>query len=66
MIREIKTINMVTRKINNENVNVPIVELRGLSTDTPPTNVGGGSSFYTIDTKKLYLFNEVNNQWVEQ
>lgn len=42
-----------------------VVELRGLSTDTKPTNVGNGSVFIEIDTGTVYMFDAQNKQWNE-
>ena len=41
------------------------VELRGLSTDTKPTDVGNGSVFIEIDTGTIYMFDAVSKQWKE-
>ena len=42
------------------------VELRGLSTDTKPTeDVENGTIFIEIDTGKIYMFDLENEQWVE-
>jgi len=46
------------------------LELRGLSTDTKPTTIGGktisnGTSFIEIDTGKLYIFDKENEEWNE-
>lgn len=41
-------------------------DMYGLSTDTKPVDVCNGSSFYEMDTKKMYLFDEENKQWLEQ
>ena len=46
------------------------VELRGLSTDTKPTEIGtnkidNGSTFIEIDTGKVYLFDLENELWKE-
>lgn len=43
-------------------------ELRGLSTDTKPTEIGNkeianGSVFIEIDTQKLYFFDETSKEW---
>lgn len=38
----------------------------GLSTDTKPTNVTNASTFYEMDTQKVYLFDETNKVWLEQ
>jgi hypothetical protein len=49
-----------------------VLELRGLSTDEKPTEtisgygVANGSTFYEIDTGKLYMFNGTSSAWVEQ
>lgn len=45
------------------------LELRGLSTDTKPTDyfagyaVRNGSIFVEIDTAKLYMFDEEHSEW---
>lgn len=46
------------------------VELRGLSTDTKPTEVANkkvdnGSVYIEIDTGKVYLYDLENEQWKE-
>ena len=42
-------------------------ELKGLSTDKKPIkDIPNGSSFYEMDTKKVYMFDEQNNKWLEQ
>jgi hypothetical protein len=38
----------------------------GLSTDEKPINVANASVFYEMDTKKLFLFDEQNQVWLEQ
>lgn len=45
-------------------------ELRGLSTDTKPTEINGytignGSVFIEIDTQKLFFFDESSQTWKE-
>lgn len=43
------------------------MEYIGLSTDEKPVeNVTNASAFYEMDTKKLYLFDAQNQQWLEQ
>lgn len=42
-----------------------VVELRGLSTDTKPTDVGNGSIYIEIDTGTIYMFDAQNKQWKE-
>jgi len=41
------------------------VELRGLSTDEKPVNVGNGSIYIEIDTGKILMFDAENKQWKE-
>ena len=42
------------------------VEMRGLSTDTKPTeNVNNGATYIEIDTGKIYMFDKENSQWKE-
>jgi hypothetical protein len=43
-------------------------ELRGLSTDTKPTEIDGktianGSVFVEIDTQKIFFFDETSKEW---
>lgn len=43
-------------------------ELRGLSTDTKPTEIGNktignGSVFIEIDTQNVSIYNEASQQW---
>lgn len=41
-------------------------DLYGLSTDTKPTDVTNASTFYEMDTQKLFMFDEQNHKWLEQ
>ena len=48
------------------NVNQTTYDLRGLSTDNKPTeHIGNGSTFFEIDTGKVYIFDQANMTWVE-
>ena len=38
----------------------------GLSTDPKPTNVSNASSFYEMDTQKLFMYDAQNKVWLEQ
>jgi len=38
----------------------------GLSTDIKPKDVPNTSSFYEMDTKKMYLYDAENAAWREQ
>ena len=50
---------------------VPILELRGKSTDTKPTDmicgykVGNGSTFFEIDTGEVFVFDGEALSWVK-
>lgn len=44
------------------------VDLRGLSTDTKPTElngkaIGNGSSYIEIDTQKIFFYDLENEEW---
>ena len=46
------------------------MELRGLSTDTKPTEIGGkevgnGSIFIEIDTGKISMYDKESQEWKE-
>ena len=58
---------MVTvNKIGGHN-NLKQAELYDLSTDEKPIdNIPNASSFYEMDTKKIYLFDKQNKRWIEQ
>ena len=51
------------KSIGNSN---KVLDMYGLSTDTKPTDVGNASSFYEMDTKKLFMFDAQNGVWLEQ
>ena len=55
---------MVTTIIHRDDYN-KTYDLRGLSTDTKPTNVPNGSTFIEMNTGKGYLFDEDNSTWHE-
>jgi hypothetical protein len=57
---------MITIKSENHVYGMTPSELYGLSTDTKPTDVNNASVFYEMDTKKMFLFDEQNNVWLEQ
>ncbi len=49
------------------NGGVSIRDYRGMSADEKPVNgVPNGSSFYEMDTKALYLFDEGSKTWILQ
>lgn len=41
-------------------------DMYGLSTDAKPKNVSNASTFYEMDTKKLFMFDAQNRVWLEQ
>lgn len=43
-----------------------VCDMYGLSTDTKPVDVGNASTFYEMDTKKLFMFDAENGVWLEQ
>jgi hypothetical protein len=45
--------------INKDN-HTNIQELNGLSTDTKPIDVGGGSTFWELDTSKGWTYDSQN------
>lgn len=63
-------ITIYEHKYSTDKDNTMKVELRGLSTDTKPTTLGGktienGSVFIEIDTGKMYMYDLENEQWKE-
>lgn len=52
---------MITR-----NADYSIQHLRGLSTDTKPTDVPNGSEFREMDTDKDFMYDEASGDWKEQ
>lgn len=64
------TIYDISKNIIKPDETVIYAELRGLSTDEKPTEVGdktigNGSVFIEIDTGKLYFYDKENEQWKE-
>lgn len=53
-------------KMGGQN-NIYSAELKGLSTDTKPTDgIPNGSTFYEINTQDVYMFDEENQTWIKQ
>jgi len=52
---------MITR-----NTDYSIQRLRGLSTDTKPTDVPNGSEYREMDTGKKFLYSAAGTEWIEQ
>lgn len=58
---------MVTITRVGGQINDNTTDMKGLSTDTKPIDgINNGSSFYEMDTKKVFLFDEQNQKWIEQ
>lgn len=45
---------------------IKLIEARGLSTDTKPSNWDNGSVFYEMDTHKVFMYDATNSIWEEQ
>ena len=56
---------MITECGNFSATNAPR-DFIGLSTDAKPTGVPNTSSFYEMDTKKLYLYDAQHAVWLAQ
>ena len=64
------TIQKIENKRTVDGEEAVNTELRGLSTDTKPTEVAGkkvdnGSLFIEIDTGKIFFYDLENEQWKE-
>ncbi|MBQ0036826.1 MAG: hypothetical protein KBT35_07920 [Firmicutes bacterium] len=63
---------MVTLNKYSDRPNREYLELYGLSTDEKPIGkfensfIGNASSFYEMDTRKAFLYDEENNEWLPQ
>lgn len=63
------TIYDIKRNDLKEDKSYILCELRGLSTDTKPTQiendiVENGSTFIEIDTQDVYIYDGENEEWV--
>lgn len=60
---------MVTCNKNFDRPNRSWIELYGLSTDEKPIEklenifIGNASTFYEMDTKKSFMYDEENHKW---
>ena len=60
---------MITYTGNSKTETNSRYDFEGLSTDTKPTiadfpKMQNGSSFFEMDTKKIYFYNADSDQWV--
>ena len=62
---------MITLNKYGDKCNRVYLELYGLSTDEKPIEkfendfIGNGSTLYTMDDKKAYIYSEENHTWYE-
>lgn len=62
---------MVTCSKYGDRPNRMWMELYGLSTDEKPIGkmgtigIGNSSTFYEMDTKKAYIYDEENHRWLD-
>ena len=55
---------MVSYTVNG---GVAIRDYRGMSSDEKPVkNVPNGSTFYEMDTQKVFMFDAAQKEWIEQ
>ena len=67
MITKIVKINGDDFRCSADGNTCRLVEYYGKSTDTKPVDgVNNADVFYEMDTKKLFLFDAENQQWLEQ
>lgn len=57
------TISKKTTIYKTDGTSKPYVEGACLSTDTKPTGMANGSSLTEMDTRKIYFYDEENEQW---
>lgn len=62
---------MITLNKYADKTNRAWLELYGLSTDEKPirkfenTFIGNASTYYEMDTKKSYIYDEENHRWLD-
>lgn len=63
---------MITLEQRGQKQNWNTLKLFGKSTDTKPTHevkgekIGNASTFYEMDTKKLFMYDEETHDWIPQ
>ena len=71
-IKKVREIRMITLNKYGDRCNRVYLELYGLSTDEKPiekfenTFIGNASTYYCMDTKQCFLYDEENHRWLEQ
>lgn len=63
-------VSIYSKKVDIQDETINMLELRGLSTDTKPTSIGGnevgnGSVYIEIDTQKVYFYDADSQTWKE-
>lgn len=54
----------ISRLKRGARIDNPVDEFQGLSTDTKPTYAPNGSSFFEMDTFKIYFFDKDSGTWI--
>ena len=69
--KESEELKMITLNKYGDKCNRIFLELYGLSTDTKPIEkfenvfIGNASTFYCMDTKEAFIYDEENHKWWE-
>lgn len=69
--KESEELKMITLNKYGDKCNRVYLELYGLSTDTKPIEkfenvfIGNASTYYEMDSKKLFIYDEENHKWFE-
>ena len=70
-LKESEELKMITLNKYGDKCNRVYLELYGLSTDTKPIEkfenvfIGNASTYYEMDTKKAFIYDEENHKWWE-
>ena len=71
ILKESEDLNMITLNKYSDRPNRSYMELYGLSTDEKPikkfenTFIGNASTFYCMDSKEAFIYDEENHKWHE-
>ena len=59
---------IINSRFLNDGSGKKYYEFSGISTDDKPdmSNISTGSLFHEVDTTKIYAYNEVSGEWIEQ
>ena len=70
-LKESEELKMITLNKYGDKCNRVYLELYGLSTDTKPIEkfenvfIGNASTYYEMDTKNAFIYDEENHKWWE-